>query len=572
MPARRREALPKITWALRLAAVGLVAAFVHLFNPHRPQVFEDTLLLGGLLALVLATWIDARPTRPFPRPARADVALVLAMNAVFCALWLPHYDNWRWAYTGDSIAWYGTAAIAADRGLDRNLLSMRGVDFHFTYLHSLASNALLFAFEPTLFWHRVGKMLVTAAGLTAIFTFVRITVGRWWGLAIAACAAVNFYLVRMSYVSYGHIDSLLFCFAAFTLAALIWRRQDDARLWLLAGINAGLALFFTQTAWSGIAVSGLCLIGLALRKRRFRELATCGAGFVVCAVPIALQWQDFLHLISSQTKPNLAWSYLWSMSATLFRLPFEASYTAAYGIAGGFLQEPLGTSFVAGVALSAAACLPPVRRLLRLPRVVPALLAMLLIEIALMTLTNNGYGNPSTNRTYHMIPLQILIACVPMVALCAGLRRWPVAHVVGVVATFTVLALYAERNLQILIDPPAHIFGSKTTDGFIELHQRHPELHALYLVSVPPELADYAPGSFFDQTYGLASSVTAVEQVDGASIEAACEAGDLLCCHHGAPCATIDRVVAELAWQLVDYPTVNSRSLRCSTCVPRPSR
>ena len=62
---------------------------------------------------------------------------------------------------------------------------MRGVDFHFTFLHSLGFNAPMFVFEPTLFWHRVGKMLMSLLSLQAVFWFVRITIGRRIGARAA---------------------------------------------------------------------------------------------------------------------------------------------------------------------------------------------------------------------------------------------------------------------------------------------------------------------------------------------------------------------------------------------------
>ncbi len=561
-----------IASAALLAALGFAIAFALLFEPGRHQFDSNFLWPAAIVSLGLASCLNTRPTRPFPVPSRIDVAAVVSMNLIFFALWLPHYDNWRWAYTGDSIAWHATSTIAAQRGLDRNLLSMRGVDFHFTYLHSLGSNALMFVFEPTLFWHRVGKMLASALSLTAIFWFFRVTVGRWWGLAIAISAATNFYLVRMSYVSYGHIDSFIFCFNAFTLTALIWRRRDDTRLWLLAGLNAGMSLYFTQTAWSGVATSGLCLIGLAVWHRRFYDLAYCGAAFATCAIPVALQWNDFLHLISSQTKPNLEWSYLAKMTTAVFELPYLAHYTSTHRIPGGFLRPPLGQAYLVGIALSAAAILPFVRRWLRLPRVAPAVLAMLAIEIVLMTVTNNGYGAPSSNRTYHLIPLQLFLACVPLIALGNRLREVSWAKPIAIGAALASLGMYAHGNLQILLYPPDRLFGSKTTDGLIELHQRHPDVHSVYFVSAPAEMADYARGSFFDKCYGISSSVTAAEKVDAESINDACSAGSLLCCHRSASCAWIDRVLKDLDWEVSEYPTVNSGDLRCSRCTAKTAR
>jgi hypothetical protein len=563
-----------IAGVLVAVSLGALAAFTTSFNPYRHQPAVDALLLAALAGLSVGALLAARPpARRLPAPAWADVAVVAAMNAALCVLWLPHWDNWRWAYTGDSVAWYGPALAAASGGLERNLLSMRGVDFHFTYLHSLGFNSLMFVFEPTFFWHRVGKMIVSGLSLTAVWVFFRVAVGRWWALLIAFAVAVNFYLVRMSYVSYGHIDSLFFCFNALTLTALLWRRSDDRRLWLLAGLNAGLALYFTQTAWTGVGAAGLLLAGLATRRRRLADLGWCGAVFAVCALPIALQWRDFLHLISSQTKPSFAWGYLSDMLVTIFSLPYDSTILHKRGMAGGFLRPPLGHAYAAGVVLAAVALWPAARRRLRLPAATPLLAALLAVEVVLLTVMNNGYLEPSANRIYHLIPLQLFFACLPFAAVAGVLRDTPMARAgqaLAVALAVGAVGLYAQRNLAILVHPPDFLFGSKTTDGFIELRQRHPDKQALYLVGSEPEIADYNPGSFFDEVYGVADTVTAVASVSARMVDEACARGSLVCCHAGAPCGSLAGIVQELAptWSFALYPTVNSRSLECLECRP----
>lgn len=557
-----------------LVSLGSLAVFFERFDPYRSQPAIDGLIVVALISFAAAALLAARlPAWRWRLPAAVDVAIVVAMNATLCALWLPHWDNWRWAYTGDSVAWYGPAWSAAHNGLERSVLSMRGVDFHFTYLHSLGFNALMFVFEPTFFWHRVGKLIVSAMSLTSLWIFFRITVGRWWALAIAICAALNFYLVRMSYVSYGHIDSLFFCFNALTLTTLLWRRDTDRRLWLLAGLNAGLSFYFTQTAWTGVGAAGLLLVALAIRRGRIADLACSAAMVGICAVPIALQWQDFLQLISSQTKPNLEWGYLTQMFAVIFRLPYDAAFLNQRSVDGGFLQSPLGGAYVAGVALSVLALVPIVRRRLRFPPATPLLLALLLLEVLLLTIMNNAYAEPSANRTYHLIPLQIFFACLPFVTLgnLMNTERLPrLAQSFAPALLIVVIGLYAQRNLAILFDPPAFIFGSKTTDGFIELRQRHPDKRALYVAGSSPELVDYQAGSFFDEVYGLAATVRAIESPTASSVQDACAAGSLVCCHTGSPCDVLTRAIGELgaSWSFATYPIVNSRQLACYECRP----
>ena len=174
----------------RLALIPIaLGLFCKLFHPGVDQRWVDGLWLLALLLWVIEVRYLAGGSLPVPRVAWEDAWPIGALLLLLAAAWLPFFDNWRWAYTGDSVAWFGVGASPAVHGISQNILSLRGVDNNFTYLHGLAFNGLLFVFGPTLFWHRVGKLFISCLSLGAIYTFFLLTLGRWWAAAVEMMAS-----------------------------------------------------------------------------------------------------------------------------------------------------------------------------------------------------------------------------------------------------------------------------------------------------------------------------------------------------------------------------------------------
>ena len=166
-----------------IASLGL---FGYWFNPGL-----NDWLVNALWLLAICLWVmEIRDISGQPllgvHPTREQVMPIAVVLLLFAAAWLPFYDNWRGAYTGDSISWYEIGrSPAASHRLGQSLLSLNGVDGNFTYLHGIGFNSLMFIFKPTLFWHRVGKLLFSCLSLAAIYTFFTLTRGRWWAASIS---------------------------------------------------------------------------------------------------------------------------------------------------------------------------------------------------------------------------------------------------------------------------------------------------------------------------------------------------------------------------------------------------
>jgi len=526
--------------------------------------------VDALWLLAIVFWCEAvrePDTRFLPLIGlhRGDLRPISALLLVFATAWLPFFDNWRWAYTGDSGAWFAPAAQAARHGLAYDILSMRGgPDNHFTYLHALAFNAFMFVFGPTLFWHRVGKLLVSCLSLGAIYTYFRSVVGRRWALGLVAATAVNYVWLWFSYVSYGHIDSFVFYYLTLALLTVIWRRPDCVSAWLFCGLIGGLSLFFTQTAWSAVAAGGGLLLALAAARRRWRPLVAYAGAFSLAAAPVILQLAAFLTMNAKQAKGIYDWDYLSRIFIEIVKFPWSSTYRNI-GVDGAFLRFPLGHLYPLGLVLAVLGLLPPLRRVLRLPACAPALLALLLWDALLMTLTNNGYSHPSTKRAYNLIPLYVFFSLLPLMMAGAWARRrqWASRSVAALVAA--ALCVYAGANLSLIASPKSGVYGINAFDGLIELRQRFAERRVVFFTS-RKHMRQWTLGrdSFVRSAYHLDDTVEVEQSITESALTSACRAGAILCYE-----PAFDRVRFRPLAQKFNaqpFPLLNSRELRCYEC------
>ncbi len=553
-----------LSWVRRAAGVALLLSFVHWFHPAKRQDLIDLLWIGALGVWVWEVRSWNRGPLMSARPRRADIALITGIIGVFCIAWLPFYDNWRWAYTGDSIVWYAFAESVARNGRVTSLLSLQGVDGNFTFLHSVTFNGLMFVFEPSLFWHRVGKLIVSSLSLVAIYAYFTCVLGRWMAAAVVIGTAVNYVWLWFSYVSYGHIDSHVFYFLTLLYATLVWRRPDDLGPWLICGLVGGGSLYFTQTAWSAVAAVGVFLGALALTTRHLKGAIVYGVTFFLLATPVGLQWRTLLEMTTRQAKSVFDWTYLREIFTAIMWLPYDSGIHNI-GVEGAFLRAPLGTLYVAGCVVALLGVLPPVRRAMRVPAVAPVLLGLVLWDAALMTLTNNSYSGPSTKRCYNLIPLQVFLALLPSYVLYAVGARWRWWRSGAVLVSAGVLCAYGVANLWIISFPEAGTYGSNVFDGLVELRQRFPE-RQVRLLGSRPEHGGAVAGRFLDRAYHVADTVRLSVDFSASFVERTCREGSLLCVEPNYDRARLEPIFGAYGHILEPFPLLNSRELRCYEC------
>ncbi len=548
---------------MRYVRIALLVTFLALFAVWF-QPYASQLLVDGLWLAAVALWVfEVRQAGSTPffgfKVSRRDVAPIAVLILLFACAWLPFYDNWRWAYTGDSLGEFGGPSGFASN--PQNVLSIHGIDDTITWLHLLTYNCLLFVFGPTFFWHRVGKLMISCLSLAAIYAYFTVVLGRGWALVLAFCVVTNYVWLWFSFVSYEFIDSYIFYFLSLTLAQLIWWRPDRLGLWMLCGLVAGLSLFYAQPAWSGVAAVGLVLGIFALRTRRFTAAAIYGLSFLLVGLPIFLQGMPGNRAVANM---NLDWNYLRSIFLQILRLPYSSGFRHI-GIFDGFLRWPLDKLYVVGVVVAGVAAVPPIRRLLRLPPIAPVLCALLFWDAMLLTLTNNGYGGPSSKRAYNLIPLQIFFGLLPIYAVYAWCKGHRVLRGLATAGTAIAIGVYVAGSFAVILYPAPGLYGGNSFDGLIELRQRFPERKVVFLTSRDGYQRALVPDSFFNAAYRLLDQVTVEPDFNDAIVEHACEGHSILCTEPGFEPDRFGRL-SRNDGEFTSLKVLNSNSLVCFEC------
>ncbi len=543
---------------------GSLLLFLWRFNAAQNQLLIDSLWVVALILWVLD--VKARSHGPLVgvQPHWADVWPIVAVLVIFTVAWLPFYDNWRWAYTGDSFGVFCYGYWLAKNGLKQNMLSVHGIDNSFTVLWGVAYNALMIVFGPTLFWHRCGNLIMSCLALTSIYTFFSLVLNRYWSLLIILATATNYLWLWFSYVSYEKIDSFIFYFLTLTCTVLIWRRPERLGGWMLCGLIGGLSLFFTPTAWSAVILVGLGLVIFGLVTHRFGALAVYGISFVIIGLPVLRELPWFFTMIRGQTAQGFKWGYIAHIFRTILLLPYQSPRFTT-GVYGAFLRYPLGPLYLVGLGLATLAIVPALRRRLRLPSVAPALLGLLLWDIALLTLTNRGYGQPSHHRTYNLIALQVFFALLPAYLLhtWSTRRLWTRAISIGII--MSILVTYVGLNLQLLMFPP-RMYGHNVFDGVIELRQRFPEKRVFLFTSRDGLQRAFEDGGVYQTAYHILDNLTFEHTFSENTIHQACGQRALLCWEPAFDQERMQPLLDHHAEALKPFPLLNSVEAVCYEC------
>ncbi len=94
-------------WSFALAAILFLISFLRTFDWHEPQ-WTDATWFAALFSWSGAVLARARPAGERLPWRRADFLPLAVLLPLFALCWLPFYDNWRWAFTGDSFGIYTT--------------------------------------------------------------------------------------------------------------------------------------------------------------------------------------------------------------------------------------------------------------------------------------------------------------------------------------------------------------------------------------------------------------------------------------------------------------------------------
>lgn len=571
------EAAPRfsiVSLAAFVLAIASAVAFVRFFDFHEAQ-YSDLLWLAGVVLWAIAVRsATSRPVSGEPLVRPRDFGFLVVFLPLFAACWLPFYDNWRWAYIGDSWGIFGAGYYFGKLGASDSVLSVHGIDDFYTVLWGVAYNWLVYLVTPSLFWHRVGELVMTCAALATIFTYYTAIVGRGWGAAITIATATNYVFLWMSFISYQRTDSFVFYYLTLLCGLRLWRSPENLRAWMACGLIGGLSLFFTPVVWGCVgAVATVC--GLrALFRRQWAFAPVYVIGFVLIGLPVLIEYQWLMKMLGLQAVArdgegaviHLGTQYYLHIYRILMESPY---YTPIFdlGMNGGILRPPLGMLYFLGVALTVASAIPVVRRKLRVPAVAPGLLALLLFDALLFTMTNKGYGAPSHKRFYNLIPLQIFFALLPfyVVTQLAQAKAWLRALAISGATLSLVVA--ASLGFAVMSSPPQGMYGSNALDGLIEIRQRYADRDIVFFSprhEIPEPLRK---DSLMNQTYGIADRLSLVAQIAPEEWKAWCQRNAVLCFNLN-PDREAGLEMIKALTPIRPIQVLNSSELRCFECAP----
>jgi hypothetical protein len=265
-PASGQSAGVRFAWwrwgalALVIACLGYFFAF---FEEWRWQPTVDLAWLVASVAWITAFWrqdsSDTSGATRVPQP--------YWFYALYALCLLPYCTNWRWTMAGDTLNWLFMGMAIADHGHTKSLLSARGPD-QFGYLQMNLHNFFMFAVSPTIFWHRVGKIVVAVAAAASIYTVFARLVRPTFGLLVTACTVSCSVWIVYTHTPFPYYDGIAGGFALLATALWVQRDPHSRHAWLILGALSGFLLFLTMNGWFMALCVWFWLGTVALRDRR----------------------------------------------------------------------------------------------------------------------------------------------------------------------------------------------------------------------------------------------------------------------------------------------------------------
>lgn len=540
-PAALSLGLDAGSQARTLLALGLcVVAYVYFVVYFRHQLWQPTVDLAWLVAC--AAWVAAFWRRDASSAPRLHQPYWF--YALYVAALAPFASDWRWVMAGDNLSWPMFGIVIREEGLRQSLLTGNGPD-NFAALPAHLQNVFMLLVEPTIFWHRLGKILIALGALAAIYTVFARLVRPSFGLLVAACASTCSVWIVYSYSSGMFINGLAMCFAI--LAVGLWVRRDLAsrRAWLTFGWMAGLMLFMPPTGWVMTAFLWLWL-GLAsvIERHGVVNPLLAGVAAIIAGTPMMLQWSggEGGQVFTLVQNPDWSVEKVVRFLQQAVYFPF-ASALEDSGAFGPQLPWGFRWLFVPGLVLA-----PLLGRRFPGARFVFLLWAL---HVASLAFAQGPYAAVSVKRALVLIPFATYFA---FILFHRFLERLPV--VLLVIAVWASFGIY---DVAARVKPGRT--GYTLLDGAVEAHQRFaPATVCVYLPGDGRAQA-LLPNSMLDRLYGLHPRLKVVADAG----DPAC--GEVLCYCSQAQCQRLD--LAALGY--TPQPMYNTVELACGRRAAPPS-
>jgi len=537
---------------VRVAGLALfLAAFAYFLRYFEEPRFQPSVDLAWAVAAIswaFAFWQSDQPSLPrLQHPWWA--------YALYVAILVPFATNWRWVMSGDNLGWPFGGLWIAQHGPSRSVLSANGAD-NFGYLQMTLHDIFMIVISPTIFWHRVGKIMIGLAAFAAIFTVFARLVSKPFGLLVAAGAASCSVWIVYTYASVPFMDGIASGYAL--LAIGLWVRRDpwSRRAWLTLGLLSGFMLFLTPNGW----FLALCVWGwlgpqVLFRRWPIGHVALAVVTALIVGTPMLIQWAHGGGGQLFSLVENPAWTL-----EKVFRFLREAAFipfSSSVDNSGAFgPQLPWGFRwlFVIGILLT-----PLFARRFPAARFV---LCLFIVNVVILAFAQGPYAGVSVKRALILIPMATYFVFLPFHHF---LRSYLI--VLPIIAVWAAFGAY---------DIVAHIKPGRTgytlLDGVVEAHQRFSDVETVcVLLRKDGRAPAFAPGSELDRLYHLTPRLRQVTDV----ADPACR--DVLCyCPQAidpndTAATEEDRQSRRLDLTALGYtevPLLNSVELRCGRKQP----
>lgn len=470
--------------SFRWGALALFAAcfayFLAFFRAPLWQPSVDAAWAVGCVSWAAAFWRRDTPTVPFMRQPYWFYAL-------YVAALVPFGSDWRWAMTGDNLSWPHGGLVMAELGPRSSLLSANGAD-NVGYLQMTLHNTFMLLVEPTIFWHRVGKVVVGAIALASVYTVFARLVRPAFGIAVAGCAATCSVWLVYTYASVPFIDGLASGYALIGIAMWITRDPGSVRAWLALGLLSGFMAFLTPNGWFLALCVWPVLAVLTVVRKWSRWLFALAVGTtVIVATPMLLQWAQGGGGQLFTLVQNPGWTaekVLRFLSEAAF-IPFLSDLRGA-GAFGPQLPWGFRWLFVVGILMT------PIINRDRFPGA-RWILAIYVVQVLILAFAQGPYAGVSVKRALVLIPMAVYFTLLPF-------QQW-IRSAPGALVVVAAWAVFGVYDIATKMQPGRT--GYTLVDGAIEAHRRFAPDPVCVLISKDDFAHQLVAGSVVDRLYGL---------------------------------------------------------------------
>lgn len=515
------------------ATIALAASgyFYANFDQNLFQPSVDAAWLVATVTWLLAFWRSDVPSSPRLRQPYWFYLLYAAALLPFCT-------NWRWAMTGDTLSWLFQGVVVHDHGFTKSTLSARGPD-QFGFTQMLIHNAFMILIDPTIFWHRIGKIMVAVSAAAAIYTAFARIVHPTFALLVTACAVGCSVWIVYVHSPFPYYDGVAGAFALLAVALWVRRDPNSRRAWLTLGALSGFMLFLTMNGWfMALCIWGWFFVVVLARRLPASLFVLAAVTGLIVGGPMLYQWL----WAGGGSQFDLVSRPAWTIEKVerFFREAVEMPYASLLYSNGAFgPQLPAGFRwmFVPGILLTPffAKRYPGSRMMF----------GIYVVHLIGLVFTQGPYESVSPKRSLILIPMATYFAFLP-------LQRWirSLWIVAPIVAAWAFLGI---SDIVSAVQPG--ILGYTLLDGAIEANQRF---------AAAPKVCLYLPGdargeslspdSELNRLYNFSEHLKVVEDEQ----DPACD--QVLCYCSQEQCRQPD--VVALGYRNV--PMLNTNELRCA--------